>query len=186
MNIDRKLYLAIPVAMEDGSEIFVHSMPISSEVYKNYWKVLSKTFAAIGTGGFAAVGPKVAMEMLREQAEEFKAWDTQNGVQRGLLPEIRRLTNVVAPVGNTGWQSIPFDDTQSKSLIDQEEYEEIEGKLIFFTASYHLFDKALRRAMLQGAFAPWRSQIISLDCTAFTNSLATLTKDGSSETSKAQ
>jgi len=192
MKIDRKLYLVIPVTMEDESEIFVHSTPISSDVYKNYWKVLSKTFALIGTGGFAAVGPKVAFDMLQEVAtgitfqgpngQLMNAWEGPTGVQRGLLNEIRRLSNVIAPVENSGWQAIPFDDAQSRSLINQEEYEEIEGKLIFFTACFHLFDRSARPQMLEGAFAPWRSRIHSLDCTAFTNSLVTLTKGAFLET----
>lgn len=178
MRIDRALNLVIPVVQEERT-IYVHSTAISTEVYDIYWRVLARTFADINTQGLGAMGPQIAAKMLREVADEMGVWADEPrakrvGVERGLLAEIRRLTNVLVCV-DKGWEMIPIEDARKAGHLDDEDVKEIEGRLVFFTAGSHLFPKANRRGLLAGSLSLWGAQIESLDCTEFMRSLMTST-----------
>jgi hypothetical protein len=174
MRIDKKLNLVVPVEMDDGSKLFVHSTPISSDVYTTYWKPLSRAFADIHTQGLAAVGARVAANVLQDVSMQLRLWDGPTGVERGLIPEIHRLTNVMV-IGARGWESMPFDDARSKKMLDDEILAEIEGMLIFFTAASHLYRRGTRQEMLMGALAHWDAQIESSNCMELLHSLQTST-----------
>lgn len=180
MRIDKALHLVVPVEGSEGT-LFVHSTPISGDIYRMFWKPLARTFDAIYTQGFGRVGPRVANQMLREASEQFDMWSGSDGPQvpKGLLPEIHRLTSVLVS-GARGWETVPFDEVKAKGSIDPDVLDEIEGLLVFFTAGWHLHRKANREVLLVGALAPWRAQISPLNCTGFRNSLPTSTEAESS------
>ena len=98
MQIDRSLNFVMPVERENGT-IYVHSMPISRQVFEANFLPISKTFTRLYTDGIGTTsGPRVAALMLREVATEMGIADK---IERELFAEIRRLTNVILP-GNTG------------------------------------------------------------------------------------
>src|SRR5271154_5947554 len=114
MRLDRKLNLIIPIVRDDKSNIFVHSTPLSSEVFDTYFLVIAKTFSAIYAEGLGIIaGPRVADKMLRKVAKDMGVWDTKGGVQDGLIAEMHRLTNVVC-AGKRGWEALPFADAQTQ------------------------------------------------------------------------
>ena len=179
MMIDRSLSLVIPLERDAGDLLYVHSTPISSQVYDSYWRVLARTFSDINMQGLGAMGPRIAAKMLRDVAEEMGVWSDDPrakriGVERGLIAEIRRLTNALVP-GEKGWELIPIDDAVKSGHVDEEDLEEVDGILVFFTAGSHLFRKATRTELLTGALAPWGARIESLSCTEFLKSLTTST-----------
>src|SRR5215831_13634119 len=110
VRISRSLNLVVPVDTEAGT-IYVHSTPISRDVFERYYLVLSKTFAQIYQEGLAAIaGPRVGFLLLRDVAQNTRgtngapnAWEGTDGVANGLINEIRRLTNVIMP-GPAGWE----------------------------------------------------------------------------------
>ena len=182
MQIDRALNLVIPIE-RDGAALYVHSKPISSQVYDTYWRVLARTFADINAQGLGAMGPRIAAKMLREVADEMGIWrddpaTKRVGVERGLMAEIHRLTNVLV-AGNRGWDMVPVDDALKDGHIDEEDLGEVDGILVFFTAASHLFRRANRAEMLQGSLGLWGAQIESSDCTEFLKSLTISTDAGS-------
>ena len=181
MKINRQLNLVVPVYADDGEteRAYVHSVPISSEVYTAHWRVLSRTFSDIITGGLMPVGARVAAKMLEDVARELGSWDGASGARATLLPEIHRLTNVLVP-GEKGWSTLPFEDAVKTGALDKSDADEIEGTLVFFTAGSHLFMRANRAEMLTGAVASWGGRIVSYDCTAFLASLPTSTSAASS------
>ena len=179
MRIDKRLNLVIPVECADGSKVFVHSTPVSSDLFELYWEPVSKAFANIYSGGYSVVaGPRIAAKMLRKVSTEMGMWAGPRGVEQGLVAEIHRLTNVLAP-GKRGWEMVPFDEAKTTRL-DSDETSEIEGALCFFTVASLTHRKADLPAVLAGAADLWGAQTTLLDWTEFMNSLPTSTGTASS------
>src|SRR3954465_11092498 len=94
LRIDKRLNLVIPIETSIGT-VFVHSCPIRREIFEKYFLIISKTFAAIYSEGLNVIaGPRVALMMLKQIAINANAWEGNDGVESGLLNEIRRITNV--------------------------------------------------------------------------------------------
>lgn len=162
----------MPVDAEAG-RIYVHSMPISREVFESYYLVISKTFSAIYSHGLhAAAGPRVASMLLKSIAIESGVWEGSAGVENGLMNEIRRLTNVVMP-GESGWVTMPFDTVLKRDILDADDISEIENALVFFTVASAMHKKADRASILAGAGKMWDWQIESSNCTEYAKSLPT-------------
>lgn len=133
-GIDKKLNVVVGVDMADGSDGFVHAMPLSREVFETHFLVISKMVAAIfGEGLTIIAGPRVASLMLKKVATDLGVWDTPGGVKDGLMLEIRRLSNLAVSTPG-GWSSIPLQEAIDKRLIDDESLSELENALVFFTA----------------------------------------------------
>jgi hypothetical protein len=173
MRIDKNLNIVIPVTRADGAQIFVHSAPISSDVFDTYFLVISKTFAAVYSEQLGPIaGPRVAHKLLKKVAMEMKVWEGAGGVAKGLVAEMHRLTNVVAPAAR-GWETIPFDEACARDVLDPTDASEIEGTLTFFTVGSCMYRRAELRENMAVAMEIWGARIESLDCTEFINSLPT-------------
>lgn len=170
-KINRKLNLVIPLVRDsDGAEIYVHSTPVGPEVFDRHFLVIGKTFAALGELGLM-VGPRVADKMLKKVAQDLGVWDTPDGVERTLVNEMRRLTNVMH-CGDKGWDSMPFDDACKRQIVEPADEAEVMAALTFFTVA----SCTLRRhqhAMLADSMSLWGAQIESLACMDFLRSLST-------------
>lgn len=174
MKMDRKLNIVIPV-QQGTRTLYVHSSPISRGVFENYFMVLSRTFAAIYNQGLGAVaGPRVAAMMLRKIAQEAGDWEGDAGVERGLMAEIRRLTNVVMPDGS-GWATTPFQEVRDRKLLDEDDIAEVENSLVFFTVASAMHRKEELPTVLGMMSNLWGAQIASSNSTEFAASLPTST-----------
>ncbi|HEY4153497.1 MAG TPA: hypothetical protein VGM38_09270 [Pseudolysinimonas sp.] len=176
MRIDESLNIVVPVDRTDGTTVYVHAAPISREVFQRYWLPLSKAFALIYGEGLHLAGPRIAAMSLQKVSEDLRVWDGPMGVQRGLMPEIRRLANVVAPGAGsnghaTGWQMIPYDDALKAELIDQEDGDEIDGVLVFFTLAWRLNLRKERKGLIDGLVALWGAQTSSSSLSEYAASL---------------
>jgi len=170
-KINRALNLVIPVGDEDN-RIYVHSTPISRLVFEEHFLVISKTFTAIFAEGLGAVsGPRIANLMLRQVAQEMKQWEK---IQKGLINEIVRLTNVIMLTDN-GWTSIPFQSVLDKKLLDEDDISEIQGELIFFMCVSSVNKRNQIEDMMTAVSGLWGSQLTSLTSTEYLASLPTLT-----------
>lgn len=178
MKIDRRLNLVQPIQTEKGT-IYLHSMPISREVFENHFLVLSKTYAALMSEGLNVVaGPPVAKMMLKHIAVTGRMWEGPGGVEQSLLAEIRRLTSVIMPT-EAGWQTIPFDEVIRRDVVDDDALADAEGALVFFTCASGILrgpaSQAKMKILMDGVERVWNVQTSSLDVTAFSASLPTLT-----------
>ena len=174
VTINKKLNLVIPIYHDDGKILYVHSAPIMRETFERYFLVLSKTFAQIFTKGLGSmVGPRVAALLLKQVATELGEWEGELGVERGLLPEFRRLTNVIAPSA-AGWGPIPFDEARRNGLIDDEDADEVGNAICFFMLASAILRKTSLKQMLESAAEFWGASITSSNSTEFLNSLPTL------------
>jgi hypothetical protein len=179
VHIDKHLNFVIPV-QGDGVTTYVHSMPIGEDVFDRYFLVISKTFAAIYNEGLGVTaGPRVAAKLLKRVATEMGVWDGADGVQTGLMTEIRRLTNVVAP-GPNGWTTFPFQDALGENYLSKGDVSEVENALVFFTVASAMHRRAELESILNGAGSLWGARVEPLNCTEFAASLTTSTATGSS------
>jgi len=178
-GIDRKLNLVIPVDNSDGSVTYVHSTPISREVFERYFKIIARTFAEIYSGGYTVyAGPRVAALLLKSTAMDLGVWDGPTGVERGLMAEIRRLTNVVLPAPQGGWVTMPFVEAIKAGQINDDDVAEVDNALAFFTVACAMHKKSDLMGILSGASKLWGGSTTSFNCTEFAASLTTSTEVG--------
>ena len=181
MKINRVLNLVIGF-----DDMFVHSTPISREIFEQYFFVISKTHAAIFSQGLGIVaGPGIAYLMLKKVAQELDKGDEDEvwkDVQKGLINEIVRLSNVMAK-GERGWQTLPLQTMLDQGKIDEDAKAEILGQLVFFTCASKVLRASLGTSMIEAAVGLWGSETTALSSTEYQNSLPTLTPgDNTGET----
>jgi hypothetical protein len=180
MRIDKRLNIALPID-DDGTTLWVHSVPISREIFERYWEPISRTMVRMsGVAGNAA--PRIAALALKDVATELGQWEdrrdpttkeiTRPGVERGLLAEIRRLTSVVVLGDAGGWQTLPYDVATQQGKIDPETAAEVESFLVFFTVASWMNQKS-DLPVLYETIGLWRARAVSLTSTEFASSLPT-------------
>jgi len=178
VKINRQLNLVQEVETDKGT-LYLHSMPLSVEVWRNYFLVLSKTYAQLFAQGIHTIaGPVIARLMLERIARTDGVWEGPEGVEHGLLAEMRRLSNVLAPTGN-GWDLVPYEVALQRGLIDADAAEEMEGALVFFICLSSVLrgPKMMERLEIQLTMLDrlWDARNTSLDIMAFHASLQTST-----------
>lgn len=183
MRIDERLNLVIEVK-RDGPPIYVHSMPVSREVFEANFLLVSKAFSAIYSEGLAVVaGPRVAAMMIRHVSTEMGTWEDARtgtaGAGKAFMNEIIRLTNVAVP-SEKGWETIPYQLALDKKLIDQDEASEVISAVCFFILNSAMMRKSEVLATLEGMGSLWGTQTSRLNITEFIASLPTSTPAGSS------
>ncbi len=173
MKLNEKLNLVVP--LYDGNEAiyaYVHSAPISREVFEANFFLLSKTFTAIFAQGLGEIaGPRVASLILRQIAKQTG----DEASATALMNEIHRLTNVLVRDAS-GWVMTPFQECVDKGTINADDLSEVINAVVFFSAVSVMTARQQRRDMLSGAARLWGAQIVSSDCTAFAASLKTSTE----------
>jgi hypothetical protein len=172
MKINEKLHLVMPIYDEaDQVCAYVHSAPISREVFEAHFLLISKTFSAIVAEGLGDLaGPRVAGLMMRRIAARNK--DEESATS--LMNEIRRLTMVSTRTAS-GWEQIPFQEVLDKKLIGVDDLAEVENAIAFFIVTSAMHRKQVAAELLPGAARLWGAQISSLDSSAYHASLTTST-----------
>jgi hypothetical protein len=171
MKLNEKLNLVVPVYEDDGETIraYVHSTPISREVFEENFLLISKTFTDIHARGLGEVaGPRIASMMMKAVAKSQR-----NEAQAlSLMNEIRRLTNVLVRT-DKGWEMIPFHEVVERKTISDDDLSEVENAIVFFIVISAMQRRQLLHEMLPGAASLWGAQTSLLGCTAFAASLPT-------------
>ncbi|HED3095531.1 hypothetical protein [Citrobacter freundii] len=170
MKIARNMNFVLPVDTDMGSG-FVHATPISKEVYRQHFYILSKTFSAIFSEGLGVVaGPRVAYLMLEKICQDQGIWDGASGVKNTLVNEIIRLSNLVYPVEGKGWDTVPLEVAIEREVIDPDE---ALGELVFFTCVSSINKPHQAKEVMEQVAGMWGSAISSLTLTEWIASLPT-------------
>lgn len=186
MIIDKRLNLVVALDRGGGEPpLYVHSEPLRLETFKTYHLVLSKTFATLmGEKLSVTAGPGVAALVLEEVAKTTNRapgvtwWEGVDGVENGLLAEMRRLCNVVAPgPDGAGWAASPLQVALDRTppVLDEEELLEVMNQVTFFTVISSAAPRKDRPAMIRGAAYLFDGQTVSLNCMEYAASLRTST-----------
>ena len=161
----------------DVGEVYAHSTPVSKAIFRKYFLCMARAHTMIvQVGGGVASGPKIASFTLEEAAKQMSVWDGPEGVERGLVQEIRRLTNVVVPSPRGGWQHLPLMDAQSQGILNDEDVVEIESAATFFILASAMQRREGLLATTGGMELLWGAVITSLNVTDFAASLPTSTE----------
>ncbi|EFN9813030.1 hypothetical protein D3G60_07445 [Escherichia coli] len=177
MKIARNLNLIIPVRTEKGNG-WIHATPISKEVFKEHFFILSKTFSAIFSEGLGVVaGPRIAFLMLERISRDSNAWEGDKGVRNTLVNEVIRLANLVYPVEGKGYDTIPLDMALEREIID---LDEVAGELIFFTCVSSINSPEQAKGTMDVVNGIWSTQCSPLNLTEWITSLPTLKSAASS------
>ena len=171
MKISRNLNLIIPVRTEKGNG-WIHATPISKEVFKEHFFILSKTFSAIFSEGLGVVaGPRIACLMLERISSDMNIWDGEKGVRNTLVNEIIRLANLVCPVEGKGYDTLPLDMALERGIV---EFDDVAGELVFFTCVSSINTPEQTEQMMLAVSGMWNSRTSSLSLTEWIASLPTL------------
>lgn len=179
LKIDKRLNLVLPIEDEDGPVLYVHSVPISREIFDRYCRVIARTFTLCYAIA-AKAGLRIASNVLRETAEDMDVWEDRveggevrrTGVKNGLVAEIRRLTNVVV-MADGGWTPMPFDLAVKQGKLDDDTAAEVESLIVFFTVASWMHQKRELPTIYLTVFGLWGAQTTSLNCTEWARSLPT-------------
>lgn len=177
-RISRQLNIVITLETEDGP-VYVHSTPVSRETFERYYRPMARAFAMINMIGAIVAGPKTVVPALRDVASELGVWDGQAGVERGLLAEIRRLTNVVMPA-DSAWRAVPFQEVIDRKLLCDDDLVEAEGAVVFFMLASATQGRAAMETILNGMTSLWGARSTSSNSTEYARSLPISTATGSS------
>jgi hypothetical protein len=186
MKISRDLNLVLPVDTTSGT-VYVHSTPVSRAIFEMYFKVFRKAATETlrdGIEGAIQVGPATALLDLKDAAQSIPTrdrrstmWDGPDGVEHGLLPELWRLTNVLAP-GPSGWQMVPFQECITRGeILNEDDIDQVGNAIAFFTVFWWILRGSPEvRAMVLNSMASLRGAVVTLStCTEVLNSLQTST-----------
>lgn len=172
ITINKKLNLVLPVEIESG-KIWIHSTPLSREVFESNWALLTRTLSNLyGNGIGPAMAPRVAALCLRETAKEM---DETVDLSSNIFNEIYRLTNVLMPSSNgAGYESQLLYQVKQKKLIDEETLAEVENALVYFIVASAVHLKSELPMVHQGLKQIWKAETTSFGITEYGNSLKML------------
>lgn len=177
MRVDQKLNLIIKVDRDEGGPIYVHSTPVSREVFETYYLPISKAFAAIYGHGLSAMsGPRVAAMVLKDVSIKLGVWEGPGGVQSGLVEEIRRLTTVVFPGPTGGWQTLPLYVALQQDILSADDLSEVESLVTFFIVNSLMHKKAVARSIFSTMNDLWGTSNSLSSATEFAGSLTISTE----------
>jgi len=177
--------LVHPLERDDGLVLFAHSTPIAEETFIAYHRPLTMTYAQLDADGLIRSGGiRNADLILKDVCERIGMWkddpiEKRIGVERGLLGEIRRLTNVFAPTAQK-WEMVPLEDCVARDILSSQEAREVQAAAVFFCCSSHGFPRQNLKTFLQLCSGRIGAHVTYSSATAFQSSLPTLTPDENS------
>lgn len=185
MRIDKALNLILPIERDDGVILFAHSTPVSEETFIAYHRPISITYAQLSADGLVGNGGiRSADLVLKAVSERIGLWadnaaEKSIGVERGLLGEIRRLTNVFAPTKEK-WEMVPLEDCVARDVLSSREAREVQAAAVFFTCASRNFPRQNLKEFLQMCSGRIGAHVSFSSCTDLQRSLPTWTGDASS------
>lgn len=192
VKIDKKLNLVTNITREDGSIVYLHVTPFPYEVVEEHCLLLGNLFTNFisQVGGLGAA--RVAAMMLRkklQREQELRDEANQQAQQAQQAPtivdEIQRLTSVVWNDGGT-WKTASFEVAIKQGIISPDEYREVEGEVVFFMVSSAIQKAHLIAPTVGSVIGMFGGQLVSLNVTAFRDSLRTSNPPTDTQTPSAQ
>lgn len=185
MRIGKDLRLVLPVETTKGQS-YLYAQAVGREVFDQFFVVIDRAFKDIFvSGGAQWTGPRTAKKYVERVANAMSAAarpgerTIADDVAEGFFGEIRRLANV-AVMGPNGWEMVPFAEVVAREAMDEEDLDEAENALVFFTLNSLMLRRVERAAILTDAMKLWNGRLTSLSFTEFVASLPTSTATASS------
>jgi len=184
MKIDDNLNMVLPVR-ED--ELYVYHTPISKEVFEINYKALAAVkgeLASKGTAYQMLSGPSIAALAFKDEVRKsFADQMDASGADRvigAFFAELRRLSMVLV-AGANGYDMKPVDAAIKSGALDEEDWEEVESSLVFFTCHYWLTKRAQRASLANATASLLQGFVTSSSVSELGASLPKLTNAEASE-----
>jgi hypothetical protein len=173
VTINKKLNLVIPIEEDGNIKAWIHSSPISREVFESNYLLIVKTLSNLyGNGVGPVMSVRVAKLGLKDTAKEM---NDQQDISINLINEIHRLTMILMPNPMGKWESLPYDVVANRKLIDEDTLAEVENALVYFIVASAIHLKNELPTVYQGLFQIWNAQTTSSNVTDYMSSLPMLT-----------
>jgi hypothetical protein len=176
ITINKKLNLVIPLDVDENKRMWVHSTPISREVFEASYMLFVKTLSNLYFNGIGpGMAPRVAFLALKDMAKEI---DDKTDLSMPVIQEIYRLTYVLMIDPSTNkWTTKPFLEIKMKNMLDDDVIREVENALVFFTVASAIHLKSEMPSIMVGLSSIWDAQTTSLTAMDYCNSLTTLSQE---------
>jgi hypothetical protein len=174
VKLNRKLNVVLPPFTTEKGLVYVYSTPIALPVFREHYRMLGRTFTEIQRLGYGPItGPSLASYVFKDEAKAYG----DEAHSEMLLNEVKRLSFVVYP-GSTGWANMPFVEAVKRSILTEEQGDEAENFIVYFTCAswIKLPSEAIAMESLRTL---WQAQITSSTVMEFMNSLPTSTPEDS-------
>lgn len=143
MQVTTDLNLAFPVGFTASEpRLWAYHTPLSMQVFEAHYRIFAATKQAIFGKSFGYAyesGPRIArLELLdagKSDAIERGLVDERGEPKSSapaILAEIRRLTQFVV-AGDHGFDLVPSEVAIARDVLSQEEWNEVESAIVFFT-----------------------------------------------------
>lgn len=185
MKIDKKLNFVSTITREDGSLVYLHVVPFPYEVVEQNCVMLgglfNNFFSLVGSVG----APRVAAMMLRNIIKMQQDAGQMAAGMPTIVDDIQRLTTVIWN-DNGNWKAISLDTAFKQEILSEDEYREVEGEVVFFMVSSAIQKANLIAPTVGKALEMYSGQLVSLNVTAFRDSLLMSKTDTDIPAQKAQ
>lgn len=192
VKIDKKLNLVTNITREDGSIVYLHVTPFPYEVVEEHCLLLGNLFTnfisqvgGLGAARVAAMMLRKKLQREQELRDEASQLDKQAQQAPTIVDEIQRLTSVVWNDGGT-WKTASFEVAMKQGIISPDEYREVEGEVVFFMVSSAIQKAHLIAPTVGSVIGMFGGQLVSLNVTAFRDSLLTSNPPTDTQTQNAQ
>jgi hypothetical protein len=172
IKIDKRLNLVLEVQRDDGTSVYVHSVPIGKEVYEANFRLITRTAVGMYSDGLApGACARIAALAMRATAKDMdgSSGDTHRRAAESLLQEVWRLTNILMP-GLRGWETVPFHNVIQEKTLDDEQVSEVQNILAFFTV-VSWFHRESERTDIYQMLRIYGAQTVSSNVTEYSASL---------------
>ena len=172
VTISRKLNIVLPPFQTKDGPVYVHSVPIGRATFEACFRPMARAMSSIITEGIGPItGPSVAALILQQEADAIGEGEA---VKTGVMLDIKRNTTVI--IADKA-DMLPYPVAMQRNILDEDQQSEVENLIVYFTlvSWIRLPPDLAARLGLEGLRQLWNVQTISLDSTAFMNSLKTST-----------
>ena len=174
MKINHALNLVVLTEGDDGSPVYVHSTPLSKDIFRQHFLILGRLYGEFFSTGLGLLASsRTAYLLLEKLAKDAGEWDGKDGVQNTLVTHIINGSTAIYADEGKGWQSLPLAEAISRGVVD---LSEVMDELVFFICVSGMTKRNQTSEIVQGTAAVWGSLATSLSYTDYMNSLKTLPK----------
>lgn len=173
VTINPALNLVVPL---NDKRSFVHCPPMTREAFASCWSLLAKTWSRLegdnlGITAGAAVAAFALADIARQDGPESEA------AYRSFMAELRRNASYIGPMEEDGFGPVPLATALKKGWINDDDQDEIDNALVFFTLGSRLLPKE-RRSLIFALMSSLRGvDASSLSATEYAASKQNSTQD---------
>ena len=179
-TITPDLKIKFPLAI-NGAKIWLHSEPISEDVFDQFFDELSWLYAKIQRESLwydAAIGS--ISKHIRKYAEKQGTLHGLNGLEQEFFSVILAKTTAFVPAEKGGYEQLPLSTLIARGQLSGKTVRTIEGILLFFTLGVVNYEGEKQADFISGTIGRYSVQSTLLSATECLSSLPTLTEAASS------